>query len=409
MTETRLAEPTGPHPLVGAATDPYPVFTEWRTRTPVFHHDGLGAFVVTRNSDVREVVTRPDVFSSANALRDLTHLTPEARDVLAAGLPPTPVALNSDGRAHQRLRGPLNRALSPRRVAAMEERVRRLCVRLIDDMRPVQRVDFVSRFAWPLPVELIMWVFGVPEERMTDYKRWSDDVHALRFLDLAPQRQLECAASLVAFSRFCLGLVESRRRNPHDDFIYDALGFRLGEEAPLSDVELANTLVGTLVAGHETTTHALTSALLILLGRPGAWAELAAQPATIPAVVEEVLRYEAPAQAFYRRATLDAEVGGVRIPAGSTVLVVYGAANRDGDAFPQPDTFDPGRTSMRHLAFGHGIHTCAGAGLARLELRVALEELSARLPTLRIAPDQHVPFCMDVMFRGATRLEVEVG
>jgi cytochrome P450 len=409
MTETTRAVPAAVHPLVGAAiADPYPLFEEWRANTPVFYHEGIHAFVVTRYRDVREVVARADIFSSANSFRDLTSLVPEARDILAAGLPQTPVPLNSDGREHRRLRAPLNRALSPRRVAAMEGRIRAICTRLIHSMRSSRRVDFVSSFAWPLPVEVIMWILSVPQGHMSDCKRWSDDVHAILFEPLSPQRQVECAASLVAFKRLCLELVELRRREPRDDFITVALDVQVGDEPPPSDVELANTLVGTLLAGHETTTHALTTTLLILLDRPGAWRGLAVDPATIPAVIEEVLRYDAPAQSFFRHATVDTEVGGVQIPAGSSLLVVYGAANRDGDAFPEPDSFEPRRRTTRHLAFGHGPHTCPGAGLARLELRVALEELTTRLPALRIPHDQHIPFCTNIVLRGATRLEVDL-
>ena len=206
--------------------------------------------------------------------------------------------------------------------------------------------------------------------------------------------------------RYFLQLVDERRKSPRQDLISDLLDTPAGEQ-PFDDAQLVNTLVSLVIAGHETTTQLLGNGLFLLLEQPERWSALCAHPAGIPQAIEEILRYDAPVHAFFRTTTREATVGGITFPANTLLMVVYGSANRDEGQFPHADQFEMQRAPNHHLAFGHGIHFCVGAFLARKQGQIALETLCRRLPTLRLVPGQTLKHAPILRQRGFTHLPVE--
>jgi cytochrome P450 len=223
------------------------------------------------------------------------------------------------------------------------------------------------------------------------------------------ERQLECARSYVEFQHYFAAKLEERRREPRDDLMTDLINARVDKIEPLSIPEMLSILNQLLIAGNETTTNLIASAMMLLLQHPGQMASVVADNSLIPNFVEEALRLESPVQGLFRTAKVDTEVGGVAIPAGSRLVVMYGSGNRDDAHFPDGERFDVHRPNARtHVGFGQGIHFCLGAILARLEGRVAFETLLTRLRNIRLAGGRndltHTP---SFILRGLKELHLE--
>jgi cytochrome P450 len=387
--------------------NPYPFYARARREEPIFFSEGLQAWVVTRYDDVKAILSQPEIFSSKETLRPVVAFTPEVLQVLTTGYGFVPTITNTDGNEHLRFRVPLNQAFLPARLKSMEGQISAVANRLIDGFSRDNKADLVAQFAVPLPLEIILALFGIPQTDMDQCKRWSDEAHALTASPLPPERQFACAQSFVALQHYLADLVEQRRRAPGDDVVSCLLTIRPEGARPLEMAEMVVTLLGVLLAGHETTTNLIGTALYLLLSQPECWQHLCAHPEAIPSAVEEVLRFDAPVQTFYRTALREAQVGDTTIPAEALLLLAYGSANRDEAQFSHPDQFDLFRSPNRHLAFGYGAHFCVGAPLARLEGRIALEVLSQRLPQLRLQPHQTLSYVPNLMFRGLKRLAVE--
>jgi cytochrome P450 len=239
-------------------------------------------------------------------------------------------------------------------------------------------------------------------------KRGSANRLLFMFGRASDDEQVEIATGMAAFWRYCEALAEDRRAHPRGDFTSDLVHTPDATGQPLTQQEVSTILFGLLLAGHETTTNLLGNALRRLLEQREAWEALCTDSALIPGAVEEVLRYDSSVIHWRRRTTRPVTLSEVEIPANANVLVAIGAANRDPRVFPDPDRFDIRRPNAgEHLSFGYGPHYCLGAPLARLEARVVLEELTARLPSLRVVADQTYAFMPIVGFRGPRSLEVE--
>jgi len=211
---------------------------------------------------------------------------------------------------------------------------------------------------------------------------------------------------MVAFHEYMAALAEKRSAHPGEDVVSCLLTVHYDEEQPLTKAEVVATLTGVLLAGHETTTNAIGMAVYLLLSQPERWQRVCRHPEDIPSAVEEVLRFDSAVPTFYRTALQEAQVGGVTIPAGDLLLLAYASANRDEVRFANAEQFDLHRSPNQHLAFGHGVHFCVGAPLARIEGRIAVEVLSQRLPQLRLQPHQQLSYAANLMFRGLTHLTV---
>ena len=364
--------------------DPRAFWSAMRADQPVYLVPGTGFFAISRYEDVLHVLTNEEIFSSKEPPGMQMQPSPEVAEILKQGYPPADTLLTNDPPAHTRFRALVNKAFSPRRVAAMEPKIREIANDLVDRFIGDGRVELVAQFAVGLPLTVIADSLGVAREDMNKFKRWSDDAVAPLGGMITPERQIECAHSLVEFQHYFAARLEERRAEPRDDLLTDLVNARLDGVEPLNVPEMLNILQQLLVAGNETTTNLIASAMMILLREPGQMAALAADRSLIPNFIEEALRLESPVSALFRVTLADTEVGGVRIPAGSRVVVIYGSGNRDDAHFPEAVRLDIRRENARtHLAFGQGVHFCIGAALARMEGRVAFEILLSRLRNIR--------------------------
>jgi cytochrome P450 len=265
---------------------------------------------------------------------------------------------------------------------------------LIDEFAARGRADLILAFGVPYPLNVIADVMGIPERDRPQLKAWSSDFVARFSPDLSIDDRKQRARGFVAFQRYFEELILAAKRDGRDDFMGDFARAAFAEP-PVSMEDQLTTLMQTVVAGHETTTNLIGAAIVHLLTNAPVRERLAREPRLMPAFIEEVLRLETPTQALFRTAKVDVTLHGVTIPAGKHVQILYGSANRDPAAFPNPDTLDLDRDNVRgHLAFGLGIHFCPGAPLARTDTLVALEALTQRLPNLRLvpgAPLRHTP------------------
>lgn len=387
--------------------DPYPFLAEAREAAPAFHCRELDHWVVTRYDDIRRILLAPALFSAANALSPLVQPCPEATRVLS-GFGAVPTLANADPPSHTRVRRMVNGAFTPRRVAAMEPVIRAVVTRFCDERLRLGHADIVRDFAWELPVIVLFSILGAPADDVAQVKEGAWNRVLVTYGKPSAEEQIRAAEGLLAFWRYAQDLVEDRIVNPRDDFTSDLVQARDSEGEGLSVPEAATVTLNLLVAGHETTTNLLGNAFRRLLEDRAAWEQVCADPSLIPGAVEEVLRIDSSIIAWRRRTTQPVDIGGVAVPEGANLLLMLGSANRDPAKFPDPDTFDIRRANAhRHLSLGYGPHICLGAPLARLEARIVLEEVSARLPSLRLVVAEPLEFLANVSFRGPLSLPVE--
>ncbi|HEX2052466.1 MAG TPA: cytochrome P450, partial [Actinomycetota bacterium] len=388
------------NPLAGDQLEnPFPVYAAARESLPVFFSPAYRMWVVTRYEDVRFVTDRPDLFSSKDSINPIVEFCPEAYGVLATGFPPTAVLVNSDPPDHERWRRAIRGSFSGPRMRRLEPEVRELASARIDRLKPAGKAEIMEDLAYPIPLQVIARLFGLGDERLDDLKRWSFSFISLISSALDCDRQVKAANDLVEFQHFMKYQMDLRRSNPGEDIISELL--HAGGEQRFTDGELVYQLTGLLLAGHETTTNFIGKALFLLLSEPDRWGALVRSPSLVPQAVEEALRYDTSVPTFLRTATTDIGLAGQSIKGGDRVLVVYGSANRDSSIFEEPDTFDLHRSFDRpHMGFGHGIHYCVGAPLARMQSRVVLETLVDRLPGLRLAQGQEFHHVPTLIFRG---------
>lgn len=398
---------------------PYPLYDAFREEPPRFV-DEVDAVVLTRFDDVQQVIGDAETFSSAQVrgpvslaamgevLGALAESEPEMAELLEKNTFMTRFLLAADGEDHRRRRSLVQKAFTPRRIRTMEPAIEAIVDRLIDNFAQRGTVEFVGEFAVPLPIEVIARAIGVEDADVGDFKRWSDALFAPMGVN-RPSRDVmvEFLRSQDEFIGYFGPRIDARRESPRDDLLQDLLnaeqeGERLTRpESLLMCAELT-------AAGNETTTSMLTSATRILGSHPKLADELRQDDSLIAGFVEEVLRLEGPIQAFYRTATRDVEVGGQAISAGTAVLCIYGAANRDPAHFDRPDEVDCRRDNIRtHVSFGRGPHACVGSLLARTEGRIAITRLLDRLAGIEVTvPPRPGDYTPSYMLRGSHRLEL---
>ena len=389
--------------------DPYPFFAEARAAAPVFFSPELGYWIVTRYADVRRVFQAPRMFSAANALSPIKPVCPAAQTVLnQGGFSADPVLTNVDPPAHTRIRRLANVAFTPRRVAMMESFIREFAARFFRERFTSGRADLIRDLAWELPALVIFRVVGVPDHDVPRIKAGAQSRLLFMCGHPSDEKQIELARGMATFWNYAQAMVDARAVEPRDDFTSDLLLARDGDLPALTRHEVTTVVFGLLLAGHETTTSLLGNALRRILTDHVAWNDICTDPHLIPNAVEEVLRFDSSVITWRRKTTQPVEIGGVAIPADANLLLLIGSANRDPEVFADPERFDIHRANAdEHLAFGHGTHFCLGAPLGRLEARIVLEEISARYPTMRLAPNQTLRFLPNVSFRGPLNLLAE--
>jgi cytochrome P450 len=418
MTEADVAAARCPHSDLAEEfdpwsddylADPYPFFARARAEAPVFYNSRTDLWMVSRYDDIWTVLRDPARFSAANALSPVSPFTPEAqRILLEGGYTLKPALTNNDPPGHTRVRSHINRAFSARRIAQLEPRIREYADGLIDAFVADGRADLIRQFAYPLPIQVVFRLIGIPEEDMDQIKDWCGQRVRFIFGKVSPEEQVACARNLVAFWQYIKDFCELRRREPQDDLTSELAAVASKDESLLDMHEVASVVMGLGFAGHETTTNMIGSAVMHLLNQGDSWARLGADPSLVENAVEELLRYDGSVPVWRRVAKEAVELGGVTIPAGGKIALLLASANHDESHFSQPDTFDIERTDARdHLAFGKGIHFCIGAALGRLEIGIALERLAQRLPWLRLTPGQRIEYVPTISFRGPKQLMIE--
>ena len=431
-----------------AREDPYPYYTAMRKESPVYRIPDTDVYAVTRYEDVSAILKRPEEFSSAGMRLMLmgsivegmgmgmgASSTAGVGQVAAAARRGAPAPATSapdlpdlggmsfdlnefltsrsvimaDPPVHGPLRALVNRGFTPRRISALEARLREISAQCLenirDDVRKSGEFDLVSRLTIPIPVRIIAELLGIEPERYEDFKEWSDLIISGVSGSTAGTRPPELLNAFNELYVYIISIAELRRKDPQDDLVSVLVQAQEGD-AELSDAEVVMFAILLLAAGNETTTNLIGNAVTALLRHPAQLAEVRSDPSLIPKVVEETLRWDSPVQALFRQATTDVELAGEKIPAGSIVLPVFAAANRDDHRFPEGNRFDIHRDTQGHLAFGFGVHFCLGASLARLEARVALETLLSGLPDFEFAPgqDERVEYIDSFLLRGPKRL-----
>ena len=359
--------------------DPYSVYKTLRDEHPLYRIESRNCWVLSRFEDVIDAALNWQRFiSGQGVLLDRGDLTGDA-----GGLP---MLVMLDPLRHTTLRRIVSRAFTPRRVAEMEPQIRRTARDLLDSVAAAGgEGDFVHDVAGPLPSTVIADMMGVPKTDQDAFREWSDSI-----MRGDPSDEESTEASLFAIGsllEYFDGIIEDRRRTPGDDLVTALVHTELEPGEELTTDELLWFCVLLLVAGNETTTNLISNGMVTLARHPEQRAALAAAPGRIGNAVEEILRYESPVQVLARTVAEATEIHGTKLEPGEKVLLNWGSANRDEREFEAPEVFDVERKIVRHAAFGHGIHFCLGASLARLEGRVTYEELLARFPTYELTAE----------------------
>jgi len=392
--------------------DPYPFYRRLRAADPVSRREerGFHFWLLTRWADVTAVLRHPRAsvdrpFQPRPAPlppgTDPESLHPLARALRALSR----IMLFRDPPDHTRLRGLANKAFTPRVVERLRPRIEARVDELLAPRLADGGMDVIADLATPLPLLVIAELLGVPLDDYPTLKRWSDDLALMLDGSIAAQVAPRAVSSAAEFVAYLRAVVRRRRADPGEDLLSEMLAVQEQDDS-LTEDEILGTGVILLAAGHETTTNLIGNGCLALLRHPDECARLRREPGLLPNAVEECLRYDSPVQATSRFFQEEVEIAGRRIPKGEEVGLFLAAANRDPAVFPDPDRFDVAREEARqHLSFGHGIHFCLGANLARAEGQAALGALVQRFPELRLAAET-VEWRPGFLFRGVERLPV---
>lgn len=389
--------------------DPFPAYAALRENEPVMFDERIGYYVVSRYEDVKAVFDDWESFSSENAQAPVRPLGAPAKKImndggftaysgLSARIPPE----------HTRIRSVASKAFTPRRYRVLEPVIRENVDKMIDKMLAAGAPgDILHDIANDLPTITILTLMGVELDMIPQIKEWSLSRGAITWMDLTDEEQIPHAHNQVAYWQFCQAQVAKNKDNPGDNIVADLLALQ-AEGDDITDHEIASLMYSFLFAGHETTTTLISNALRVLLAHPKAYQALVDDPEKIPGAVDEVLRYSGSIVAWRRKATRDAEIAGVKIPKDSGVLVLMGSANRDASVFANPDSFNIERENARnHMSFGYGIHFCLGNLLAKLQAKVALEEITSKVPSLALMQGADINFLDNLSFRVPTSVPVE--
>nr|AJW65400.1 cytochrome P450 monooxygenase [Nocardiopsis sp. CMB-M0232] len=393
-------DPTGAH-----RADPHSFYRWARDEAPVSFSAEIGAFLVADHALVSEVLNTPEVFSSAQAFAPLDANPPEIMRILDH-LPLPPHMVQADPPQHEHLRALGERVLHGRRISAAIPALRRLADDLIDGFAPHGHADLLSQYAHPFVQTALGELTGFHSDDADRLDAWNT-----AFLTLAAPvgdlaARTEAAHALRDYDAHIIDALEHRRREPREDILTELVRMVDDDGVAMNLPDAVMFVRGLYAGGIHTTRDTVVTTVLTALSH-GLWEQAASDPRAVAGLVEETLRFESPHRGMMRVVARPAVLGGVELDAGSRVLLLFGSANRDQNAFTQADTFAPGRADGRgHLAFGAGIHRCLGRALARLEIRIAVETLASRLPGLRLPAGFEADWTPEWFFRALRRLDV---
>lgn len=436
-----MSEPTSEQingPVTFDATDdavvqcPYPHYRAMRDEAPVLELDGAqfgrpggSIYAISRHDDVKRILHDTDTFSSrfgSPAALATPELRARLKEVGTKGWPNVATMLTEDPPVHTRYRKLVSRAFTPRRIKLLEPRIQAICSDLVDGFNGELHVNFMTQFAVPLPVAAVAAVLEVPDDRRADFKKWADSSVAAIGKIISDDERVAAETDIIEQQHYFASEIERRRTEPGDDFLTDLLNAELPPEEltaaddgsqieghPLNIAEMLSIIRQIQVAGSETTASLVADLIVQLAGHPEEWERLKADPDRAGKVVEEGLRWASPNQGLFRIVTADTDIGGIPVAKGSTVWVMYGSADHDDRVFERPEDFWPDRPNLNsHIAFGHGIHFCLGAALARLEAVIALQTLARRIDTIKVVDVDSLRYGNSFILRGLEALDVEL-
>jgi cytochrome P450 len=360
--------------------DPHAFYAALRDTGPVRSvvlGNGLRAWLVTDYAQARAALANPTLNKDIGRAADLVvrHTENRAQYVDLGSL--SSHMLNSDPPDHTRLRKLVNKAFTPGAIDHLRPRIEEITAELLTAMADADKIDLLAAFAFPLPITVICELLGIPTEDRADFRSWSEVV-------MSNDRTSKLADNAAAMTAYLAGLIETKRATPGQDLLSNLINAR-DDNDHLTDEELVAMAFLLLVAGHETTVNLLGNAVLALLTNPDQLAALRNDPSLVSGAVDEFLRFDGPvAASTLRFTTQPVTIGDTEIPAEEFVVVALSAANRDPARFADPDTLDITRSGGGHLGFGHGIHFCVGAPLARMEAEIALSRLLAAFPDMTL-------------------------
>jgi len=377
-----------------AQENPFPYYSLLRQHHPVMWLEPLNAWAISRYKDVDFAIRNPQIFSSTKWLGE------SIRDLNPA--PEVPWMIETDPPDHSRLRKLVSKAFTPRTVSQLEPRIRAIAEELLAPLRADGEFDFVPEFSSALPVIVIAEMLGIEPQHRADFRRWSDNVVRGTSRPTAETERAAIRQTNAEMRAYFQDAIAQRRKEPRNDLLTALVQAEEGRQVLTSEEVLAMAML-VLLAGNETTMNLLGNTILALLAHPDALAAVRRDRSLVPQLIEEVLRYDSPVQIVFRRTTREVELSDTTIPTDATVFVLLGSANRDEAKFPGPDRFDLRRDASEHLAFGFGTHYCLGAGLARLEAKVALEEFLYSCPPF-VGSTERVDRIRSLIVRGPRTL-----
>ena len=359
---------------------PFQIYRQLQDEAPVWQMPGTNVFVVTRYTDIRDIIRDPARFSSSfGALLNAGSSNKEVEAIYGQGYEMVETLLTQDPPRHRVYRNLVNKVFSNKRIEGMRDYIQSITDELIDAWIDDGEVDLMNRLCVPLPIYVIADQLGVPRAELPLIKKWSD-ASASRLGRLADaEQQIQNAKDIVEFQHYFADLIDRMRESPEDNIISDLANNTIDEGRLLTKPEALGMIQQILVAGNETSTSGIAGGVVLLIENPDEQTKLRNNPDLIPSAVEEILRLETPTTGMWRTATEDTEVGGVPIPKGAFLMVRFAAGNRDESVFSCGHEMKVDRdNASNHLAFGQGTHFCLGAQLARSEMQIALGSLLAR-------------------------------
>jgi cytochrome P450 len=386
---------------------PYPYYEKLRHEAPVYQNPSGGEYIASRHADIVWVLQHPEIFSNMT-IEPADPRNASRREVLQDSYASSVSVAGTDPPDHKAKRALMYRGFTPGRLRAYEDDIRAIAEGLIANFVDRGRVEFMAEFAYLVPMLVICRLLGLPAGRLDDFVRWTKaEGQAIKYH--TGGRLAELQKNAVEQDSYLRGVVEEKYRHPQDDFLSELIQAQVAADGKFNLPYILGEAALLFFAGNVTTAHTLGSSMLLLLQHQGLKEQVLKNPALLKQLWEETLRLEPPVQWLTRRVVSDMTVGGVPIAAGSKVILVYASGNHDEDTWQCPVEVRLGRKNIAdHLAFGHGIHFCLGAPLARLEGRIALETFLARVPNPRLAPRQDdIRHIDSYIFRAPKELHLE--